>query len=129
VSKSLVKRRKKKSGRVGDGTLQAYWRKAVLKEWHYHCALCGTSDNLQCHHIVKRLYKVLRNDWRNGIALCVKCHGEFHAGVCQLPPLDLGYLRERMMPFPQYLVEHGMSEAEFSHLMLADLKRKIGEAL
>lgn len=38
------------------------------------CVRCGTTQNLQCSHIMSRVSLKLRWDERNALTLCYKCH-------------------------------------------------------
>ncbi len=63
---------KKKS--YSDGYIQSLWRKAVFSSWGKKCALCGSENRVEAHHIKSRRHRVLRHDIRNGIPLCGQCH-------------------------------------------------------
>lgn len=60
------------------------WSEAVLKKDHFCCQCCGSSDNLEVHHIFNfATYPELRLDVDNGIVLCQKHHnmtikGSYH---------------------------------------------------
>lgn len=41
------------------------------------CYRCGTTENLQCAHIISRSYKTIRTHPLNAIALCRSCHVYF----------------------------------------------------
>lgn len=41
------------------------------------CRKCGTTEHLQCAHIVSRTYLRTRHDPENAIALCRSCHVRF----------------------------------------------------
>lgn len=47
----------------------------VIERDNYKCRLCGTTQNLQLHHIYGR-GKDLTNDINNCIMLCMHCHLE-----------------------------------------------------
>lgn len=48
-------------------------RRKILERDGYHCCLCGSTENLEVHHIVpKRLGG--HNTLDNGITLCEPCH-------------------------------------------------------
>ena len=59
---------------LSDSTLLSLWRKAVHKSWKGKCALCGSEEELECHHVVPRRHRLLRFDVRNGLLLCKMCH-------------------------------------------------------
>lgn len=42
-----------------------------------HCERCGSTDWLQCSHIVSRRYSATRTDLENLQCLCAKCHRYF----------------------------------------------------
>jgi hypothetical protein len=56
--------------------------KKLDKAWSRHvkiragnkCEVCGSSLNLNSHHIVSRTNRRLRWELYNGVCLCVKCH-------------------------------------------------------
>ena len=62
----------------------SYWRNAVLKRDNFTCQRCGTTSNLQAHHIIRwkdtSCEKHLRFDINNGITLCKDCHLKEHGG-------------------------------------------------
>jgi hypothetical protein len=39
-----------------------------------HCLRCGTTQNLQCAHVISRRYSATRCDLRNAYCLCAKDH-------------------------------------------------------
>jgi 5-methylcytosine-specific restriction endonuclease McrA len=58
------------------------WRKEVLKRDGYKCQKCGSSVNLDAHHI--KLFSEcpeLRLEVSNGITLCAYCHRIEHSRV------------------------------------------------
>lgn len=56
------------------------WRTAVFERDGYTCKGCGKKgEYIQAHHIKSfSKHPELRLDLRNGITLCLKCHGEKH---------------------------------------------------
>lgn len=59
-----------KSKGVSDRTLQKYFRKCVLLIHGNMCIICDekdTDENLQCHHVVHRVHRVLRHNPKNGV--------------------------------------------------------------
>ena len=53
------------------------WRElsSRMREEHPQCAVCGSTERLQVHHILdKRLYPAYRLDPSNLIVLCPSCH-------------------------------------------------------
>ena len=112
-----------------DSYMQNLWRKAVQAHWNYRCARCGAAEG-QCHHIVPRRKAILRNDWRNGILLCVECHRWAHtlAGRRWVESVvDIDYLTERDVILTDWLQDNGMSRNEFDRAVVAELKRKADE--
>ena len=57
-----------------DRYMQKLWRDAILILYNNHCANCGETYELECHHVIKRRNKQFRHDYRNGILLCKECH-------------------------------------------------------
>ena len=61
---------------------EAIFRLMVLCRDEWRCKMCGTSRNLQVHHIVTRQEcheegrEDLLTDPENGVALCARCHHE-----------------------------------------------------
>lgn len=55
------------------------WRRLVLKQGNYVCAMCGSTKKLQAHHIKPfSEYPDLRMAVDNGICLCKECHRGVH---------------------------------------------------
>ena len=53
------------------------WAKSVISKGK--CEQCGSTDNLEAHHILKWSdYPKGRIDIKNGMCLCHKCHTEEH---------------------------------------------------
>lgn len=80
VQESNRKRAKKNTSKKRKRTrADKEWAKAVLKRDQYQCQRCGSTEQLQAHHILpyakaptKRL--VLSN----GVTLCATCHSKAH---------------------------------------------------
>jgi len=54
--------------------LEELWKKVCLKRDNYKCQYCGSTEDLQVHHIVSRKNLNTKFDIDNGITLCKKCH-------------------------------------------------------
>ena len=52
-------------------------RDQVLKRDGWRCQLCGTSNNLEVHHIRSRS-RLGDDTLQNLITLCAKCHATIH---------------------------------------------------
>jgi len=56
-----------------------HWRKSVFKRDDYTCQHCGSTSDLQAHHIKEwRDYPDLRYEVSNGVTVCVNCHSKIH---------------------------------------------------
>lgn len=119
-----------KSKTYKDGYLKELWRKAVKAEYGERCVKCGAMP-VECHHIVRRAKSMLSNDWRNGIPLCHEHHRWAHTLEGRLWVYDkigeerLDYLTERDCDMKTYLVQHGMTRADFGKWTAKELKEKI----
>ena len=68
-------KRKRKKPAYSDGYLCELWSKAVRVQKGEMCNAPGcVARATGTHHIIKRRYKVLKYDARNGIPLCSICH-------------------------------------------------------
>jgi hypothetical protein len=57
------------------------WRKGVFVRDGFKCQHCGTSKDIQAHHIKSwTSCEELRYDIENGITLCRSCHLKAHGG-------------------------------------------------
>jgi 5-methylcytosine-specific restriction endonuclease McrA len=53
------------------------WFKFLYVKFRRKCAICGSKEKLEAHHIFPvSKYPLLIFDKRNGIILCTKCHGK-----------------------------------------------------
>ena len=114
-----------------ESTLLNYWRKAVRANYGDRCAKCGAQP-VECHHIIKRRYKITAYDWRNGIALCHACHNwiETIDGriwlYIYLADNRILYLHQfEKTTLKQYLSDNGLTRDEFYNAKLAELKKQI----
>ena len=63
---------KTKTKKTWKNQLDKLWSEIIRSKGY--CEICGTTVNLNAHHIISRHNKVLRWDLQNGICLCVSCH-------------------------------------------------------
>lgn len=57
----------------------AQWRKDVLLAYGKTCGKCGSTENLQAHHILPWSdFPEVRTEVSNGICLCGSCHSKEH---------------------------------------------------
>lgn len=71
-AENLNRKRRKKTRR--DYKTQAdLLFSAAIRQIGY-CEECGTTQHLQCAHIISRSYSAIRTDFRNAVCLCRSCH-------------------------------------------------------
>lgn len=78
------KKRKKKSKlqKRKDNPDSTYWRNKadklwkefVAMSWDHECAVCGSKDYVQAHHLIPREMRSHRHAIANGILLCASHH-------------------------------------------------------
>ena len=57
----------------------AKWRDSVLKRCSFKCYICGSTTNLEAHHLIKFAISTAHQyDIKNGVALCHECHVLVH---------------------------------------------------
>lgn len=63
------------------------WRRLVLSRDRFKCVLCGSTENLQAHHI-DRWYDspTKRLKVNNGATLCSACHTKYHQATGHVFP-------------------------------------------
>ncbi|MBN2980133.1 HNH endonuclease [Cohnella algarum] len=55
------------------------WRKRVLRRDGHRCVLCGSTENLEAHHLASWAeFPELRIVDENGMTLCNDCHADQH---------------------------------------------------
>jgi hypothetical protein len=55
------------------------WRKAVYERDGYKCKICGSTNEIEAHHLDGwALAPERRHDVENGVTLCLVCHSKFH---------------------------------------------------
>lgn len=113
-----------------DRYMQTWWRLAVLAANRNTCAECGrirAPEDLECHHVIKRRVRLLRNDWRNGVPVCrdTDCHRLADGkGLLIASPINRAHLEHlnRYSTIKDYLVEEGITLAQFDRETLEQLK-------
>lgn len=74
-----IKLPKSKTPKRVHGKGYSEWRELVLVNTDFRCAICDTLVNVQAHHIESyHANPQLRLDPDNGVALCKRCHDDFH---------------------------------------------------
>lgn len=128
---SLPKRKKRKPA-YSDSYLNQLWTKAVAAEKGTMCC------NPECanpagatHHIIKRRYKVLKYDAKNGLPLCAVCHPVADRNSAWALSLvseeDREYLAEMgKWTLDDWLQHTGQTRDEFLTGEANELKRIIG---
>ena len=98
------------------------WSDKVKQKDGMKCVKCGSTENLQAHHIKPSfLYPECRNDVDNGVTLCFSCHHRQHAGhyagykVLQINGIDPD--PENRMP--EYMAKRKDVEAKRQHIVWA----------
>ena len=111
-----------------------YWRQACLVKCKHRCQICGlyADENLQIHHIIKRRYKTTRWYYKNGCALCHKCHSEVETRSAVRRELENNwkYMKElddlNMVDYKTFLSNKGYSHEQYYNIML-ELNKKAGK--
>ena len=112
---------------LSDSTLMALWRKAVLQRGGQRCVVCGHGGQLECHHVIKRRYKLLCYDWRNGVPVHQgDCHDTADKMGTGISPMWAEYLLlQSRWTKKGYLMQAQMSESEWRAQVKAELLREI----
>jgi hypothetical protein len=120
----------KKQGHT-DKTMQKWWRLAVLRANGNQCAVCGLirpDHELECHHLIKRRFRILRHDYRNGVPVCIgDCHRKADANsgwlIQKHPYRDhITRITSSFVSVKDFLQEEGMSLDEYDAKTLEELK-------
>ena len=67
------------NAQLRTNTTMQHWAKQVKKKDGYRCAICGSIERLEAHHVIpvsvdERLKYVIAN----GLTLCHECHEKVH---------------------------------------------------
>jgi hypothetical protein len=80
-------------GRKGSWKGEATWAHAKLIRFAGRCQYCGSTERLQCAHIMRRGFSATRTAEDNALCLCARCHRVFtidgtkwHLALVQLLP-------------------------------------------
>lgn len=72
------------------------FKRQVLQNAQFECEICGTSDGLTVHHMLKQsTFPQYRLDPVNGVCLCGKCHSEIESRLREKEDIDK-YLHNRI---------------------------------
>ncbi|MCP4651610.1 MAG: hypothetical protein GY853_16230 [PVC group bacterium] len=129
----VIKYKKRKNG-LSTNYLISLWSKAVKCHWNYRCALCGRTDSLESHHIIKRNSNfILKLSIENGICLCGGCHStaDFIETRNKIEKMvDINYLTMIQCEYKlkkDYLLKKGITEKEYRSLKANEFKKIIKE--
>ena len=61
-------------------TAMSAWGRAVVERAAGQCERCGQYRPLAPHHFIRKRFKKVATDVKNGFALCVECHVPFAHG-------------------------------------------------
>jgi hypothetical protein len=82
------------------------WSKEVRGQYDNKCAICGCGGKIDAHHILdKMVFKELRHDPLNGIALCPKHHKFSVEAVHNNPIFFIQWLEENEPTKYEYLLK------------------------
>jgi len=70
ITKAQIQKAIKRAEKEAD----IAFAKAVKDRDGWKCIICGTNENLHCHHILPRERKDIRHDLINGATLCCLHH-------------------------------------------------------
>ena len=72
------------------------FKRQVLQNAQFECEICGTSDGLTVHHMLKQsTFPQYRLDPVNGVCLCGKCHSEIERRLREKEDISK-YLHNRL---------------------------------
>lgn len=72
------------------------FKRQVLQNAQFECEICGTSDGLTVHHLLKQsTFPQYRLDPVNGVCLCGECHSEIESKLRRKEDIDK-YLHNRI---------------------------------
>lgn len=95
--------------------------------------LSESRENIVGHHYYTRQHRLLRWDLHNIIPLTYNEHKNFHSGLLKFEiknPFRKQYLDNMVRKdYKQYLLENGLTDAEFVKKCNKELKEKIREIL
>jgi len=66
------------------------WRQSIIKRDYHTCVLCGSTEWIEVHHIVRWIDDdKSRYEQNNGVCLCILCHRKHHAPDNRPFPADI----------------------------------------
>ena len=72
--KQARKATKQAMGALETKKLDKLWSEATKAFYGRKCEVCGSTNNLNSHHVFRRTVRILRWDYRNAIVLCANHH-------------------------------------------------------
>lgn len=83
------------------------WAKSVLEFDGNKCCYCGSTENLNAHHIKsKSEFPELANKIENGVTLCRKCHRLAHNGSYNKKGSCLTHLEGNPKEVENFIIEY-----------------------
>lgn len=75
-----------------------------------HCERCGTTEHLQCSHIMSRGYSWTRTMEDNAQSLCAKCHYHFTNNPIEFSKWVFATIGEAKYDFVRAIALHGVGQ-------------------
>ena len=120
---------------LGESRMGKLWRQAVLIKCSHRCQICGKvgDENLEAHHIIRRMKKVTRWNYKNGCALCHRCHMDLHNQNKIKREVESAwpYIDEldelNLLTYKPYLIKEGLTHESYYNRLADEMKFIIAE--
>ena len=93
--------KRKLSPKLTQAKVDKVWSPLIKDKWHNRCAICGSQQHLQSHHIMGKKSRVLRYSIDNGICLCFNHHMGFqgvHSSDASVALATIRLIQEKLGP-------------------------------
>jgi hypothetical protein len=106
------------------------WSEIVKKKAGYKCEVCGSTENLQSHHIIGRGNWRLRWEPRNGACLCAKHHKFDRNQSAHNNPLWFNeWLQKYRKEDIEWLRKHEMETKSWKKFEKEELRKILSEVI
>ena len=112
----------KNNKKILEKEIENLWKALCLIRDDFKCQYCGSTFDLQVHHIISRVKKSVKYDLENGITLCKRCHTKISVNPNSRIEFLIWYIKKFGIEKLEDLEKKGREVKQFTMSELENIK-------